>query len=342
MFEDEDGEELDFLASGSNVLTIPAKLLANKPKPKSKPKPRGSARANLKRQRSSANINFDEDIDEALEEEEDFEPVQKSGKPKKAEKQLMQMATKSETPRDFWDTLDRFWEMPDIDQVNKWITQHESSYLTASLPPLGRHYTERWEDESRGKNPDAGADLKQPDGYGVDLSDQAGYYGLHSVSLLHHTVAQRMVSALIQLPKERRKTQATSPPSEPVKDTLDHAKEMAEMGTVDDWNQSLHTELIHMGLIDADDDLRLRIRDCEDNVICQHFRAAQDNLKAVRKMRAAERGRLEQALNQAMPALERRAHLEDSNKKLEQQFKKGIKAGLAEWRNYKHAQRLPR
>merc|ERR1711871_1480842 len=101
MLEDEDGEELDFLASGSNVLTIPAKLLANKPKPK----PRGSARANLKRQRSSANINFDEDIDEALEEEEDFEPVPKSGKPKKAEKQLMQMATKSETPRDFWDTV---------------------------------------------------------------------------------------------------------------------------------------------------------------------------------------------------------------------------------------------
>ena len=85
------------------------------------------------------------------------------------------------------------------------------------------------------------------------------------------------------------------------------------------YRQALLEELLHIGLFDPEDDPRLRLRDCEDNVICQHFRAAQDNLRAVRKRAGAERDKLAQALQQTMPGLEQKAQLDESNKRLEQQ-----------------------
>ena len=44
-------------------------------------------------------------------------------------------------------------------------------------------------------------------------------------------------------------------------------------------------ELVYTGLLDEADDVRLRNKDCEDNVISQHFRMAQESLKVQRTHR---------------------------------------------------------
>eukprot|EP00658_Telonema_sp_P-2_P054787 TRINITY_DN43578_c0_g1_i1.p1 TRINITY_DN43578_c0_g1~~TRINITY_DN43578_c0_g1_i1.p1 ORF type:complete len:252 (-),score=44.10 TRINITY_DN43578_c0_g1_i1:322-1077(-) len=245
----------------------------------------------------------------------------------------MQMATKSQTPGDYWDNISRFWDKPEAEAISKWLS-NDASYLTMNLPPLGRHYSERWEEQAGGKHKHHGSasELKQPEGIDADLSTLEGYHGLNSLAMHHHTVAQRMMGALVQLPPGGRQKPPKQHPAEAQQDTVVHGQRMAKQAQSVDWNEVLCNELIYVGLLDIQDDTRLRVRDCEENVISQHFRAAQESLKAVRKRSTEMRTRAEMALNKDMPKIEHKNHVQECNKKLEREYSKGIRYGLAEWR----------
>merc|ERR1712167_421222 len=112
----------------------------------------------------------------------------------------MQMSTKSETPRDFWEVLGQFWAKPDRDFINKWIVNQSKGsdqYVCMQPPSLGKPYNERWEGTHERAN--LSEMLKQPEGFGVDQA-QEGLDELQSLAMSHHTVAQRMMAAMVQLP----------------------------------------------------------------------------------------------------------------------------------------------
>eukprot|EP00656_Telonema_subtile_P047280 TRINITY_DN5419_c0_g1_i1.p2 TRINITY_DN5419_c0_g1~~TRINITY_DN5419_c0_g1_i1.p2 ORF type:complete len:159 (-),score=54.75 TRINITY_DN5419_c0_g1_i1:44-520(-) len=150
----------------------------------------------------------------------------------------------------------------------------------------------------------------------------------------HHTVAQRMQGALIMLPPSHRKScpPKVAAPESAASDTVAHAQRMLAQGTSVDWNEVLCKELVYIGLLDEDDDVRLRLRDCEDNINSQHFRAAQESLRAVRKRSEPVRNKIENGLQRDMAKIEHKTHIEELNGRLEREYNRGEKHGVVEWR----------
>lgn len=312
---------MDWPPDGSNHRGASPDLAAPVPsKPKPKPKPK--VRRNMKRQRSATNINYDENDDE------DDEPIAPTRNDKNHKAQKTTVSAKTETPRDYWEHMARFWERPDCDAISK-LLANDNSYLNMSMPPLGRHYSERWEErgESAHKLQSASSELlKMPEGADTDLTQLSGYHDLRSMAMHHHTVAQRLMGAFIQLPASARKTVPVDHPPAPSHETVGHAQKMLAHGTSVNWNEVLCNELVYIGLLEEQDDTRLRMKDCEDSLNCQAFRAAQDSLRAVRKRSSECRTRVEMALNRDMVKIDNNKHREEANKQIEQRYMSNMRS----------------
>ena len=115
---------------------------------------------------------------------------------------------------------------------------------------------------------------------------------------MQHSLAQRLVAALVEEPTKApnapvpdvRPTDSLFAQVEPGGDS--HADQLAAKHpevlhqasvatTPESVNEGIVAELQYIGLLDADDDVRLRIRDCEDDGLCIQIRAWQEALRVV-------------------------------------------------------------
>lgn len=193
----------------------------------------------------------------------------------------------AETPAEYWPTIDQFFRTPtdaDLNELQKRSTGGDDPSF--AVPPLGFHYTERWaqqeesEQEAKASAARATEALKLPEGAGQVFAGVPGDIGVFDPPLMQHSLAQRLTAALVEDPTKQE------PGDETLADRLSAANpgvlnEAAAATTPEVVNDGIVAELRHVGLLDPEDDTRLRGRDCEDDGLCIQIRAWQESLKVV-------------------------------------------------------------